>query len=184
VPAGRTIGSSCHPGAGLASEGIHPDLATEIANAWSEAAGNDPNLGPAYTQLRRTIRQLIHGDVAAGGAAIVDGVPTMLVLAGTALFVAHATVSDDGRSATVNVKRLPVVADRIVVEVLDGLAGTWGGSSALLRHWKFTWADGACIEFDAVVHVYNGWHPGPDSADVLARSLATVIGWQHPSAEA
>jgi len=154
--------------------------AVELANRWYEIAGSDPNPS-AYHAIQRAAQQLLPADGTAGGAAVVDGVPTVLGLAGGGLFLLHATPSDDGRSATTTVKRLPVIAEGITVELTDGLAGKRDGRDALMRRWRFGWPDGTTVEFETCVRVH-GWNEGPDSAEVVARALATAIGWAIPAA--
>lgn len=159
-----------------------PEAATELVNRWHAIAGSGPNLGPAYDALRRAARNLLPGEVAASGAALIDGVPTVLVLSGEGLFLAHADTTGDERFASVKLRRLPVVADRITVELSDGLASAeTGGGDALVHHWKFTWAEGLNIEFDGVARVNGGWDEAPDSAELLARALAETVGWRFPS---
>lgn len=158
------------------------DDAVELANRWHEIAGSNPNLGPSYTSLQRAARQLLPTDVTAAGAAVIGGVPTMLALAGDGLFLVHATPSDDGPSVTATVKRLPVVADGMTVQLTDGLAGKRDGRDALMRRWSFGWPDGATVEFETCVRV-SSWNEGPDSAEVVARALATAIGWEIPGGE-
>ncbi len=53
----------------------------------------------------------------------------------------------------------------------------------MLRRWKFTWADGPSIEFDAVARFCDGWHDAPDSAERLAQALAEAAGWVFPSGD-
>jgi hypothetical protein len=158
-----------------------PDASAELANYWNDVAGRHPNLGNAYTALRRAARNLLPDDIAAVGAAVIDDVPTALALGGAELFLVRAVAGDDGQSTTVTMTRLPVAADRITVELTDGLAGGTESQPALLRHWKFTWPDERSVEFDAVAHFYGGWGDGPDSAELLARALADIVGWKLPS---
>ena len=71
----------------------------------------------------------------------------------------------------------------MTVELTDGLVGKREGRDALMRLWRFAWADGASVEFEACAHI-PGWNKGPDSAEVLARALAAAIGWAMPSGDA
>jgi hypothetical protein len=158
------------------------DDAGELADRWHEVAGSNLNSGPAYTALQRAARQLLPTEVTAGGAAVVDGVPTMLAFAGDGLFLVHATPSDDGRGVTTTVKRLPVVSDGMTVELTDGLAGKREGRDVLMRRWRFGWPDGTTVEFEACAYVF-GWNEGPDSAELVARALAAAIGWSIPAGE-
>jgi hypothetical protein len=155
--------------------------AQELANHWNTVVRNDVNLRQAYPSLQRSLQNLVPDNPSSGGAALVDGVPTVLVLAGGALFLAHATVAEDGKSANVTAKRLPLAADRVIVELTDGLAGGTESQPALLRHWKFSWPDGPSIEFDGVAHVYGGWGEGPDAAERVARAVAEALGWELPA---
>ena len=117
----------------------------------------------------------------AGGAAAVADIPTALAVAAGALFVAHVDLADDGRSATVAMKRLPLAPGTVAVEVTDGLSGGTQSQPALLRRWKFSWGDGQRVEFEGVVRRYDGWHEGPDSAEFVAEAVANAIGWTLPA---
>lgn len=156
--------------------------AVELANRWYEIAGSNPNLGPAHPAIQRAARQLLPADVAAAGAAVIDGVPTLLALSAGGLVLVHATPTGDGRSVTTTAKRLPVASSAMTVELTDGLAGRRDGRDALLRRWRFGWPDGMTVEFETCVRV-SGWHEGPDSAEVVARALANAIGWTMPTGD-
>lgn len=160
---------------------MNRDEARELANHWNTVVRDDANLRQAYPAMERGLRNLMPDNPSSGGAALVDGVPTVLVLASAALFLAHATMAEDGKSATVTARRLPLVADRVVVELIDGLVGGTEGQPALLRHWKFSWLAGTTVEFDGVAHVYGGWSEGPDSAERVARAVAEALGWKLPA---
>lgn len=120
----------------------------------------------------------------AGGAAIVDDVPTVLALDDENVFAVSVDASGEGQP-TVRVRRLPLAPERINVELLDNPSGSLPGGdrSAHLREWTFRWDSGEELAVHTVVKVYNGWDQEPDSGEVFARALAGAMGWKLPHDE-
>jgi hypothetical protein len=162
------------------------DAALELVNRWHDLP-NKPEDGRAYQRLAYTATNVLPSDITAGGAALVEDVPTVLALNASSVFALSANPTDDGKDAAVTVRRFPLAGARVVVELLDDMAGELpgdGGVGAHLRQWTFRWDTGEVLSFDTVVKVYNGWSDRPEASELFARALAGAVGWGLPDADA
>jgi hypothetical protein len=157
--------------------GMDRDAAIKLANDWHELAETE-TASSGYNQVSQTLRTLLP-NIAAGGAAIVDDVPTVLALDGTNVFAVSADASGEAQP-TARVRRLPLAPERISVTLLDNPAGSLseGKIPAHLRAWTFRWDSGEVLAVHTVVKVHNGWKNEPSSGEGFAQALAAALGWE------
>jgi len=159
------------------------DAAIQLVNSWNQLP-NQPEAGRAYHRLTQALVTVLPSDITAGGAALVENVPTVLALNATNVFTVIVD-PQSGDKANVTVRRFPLAAERMRVDLVDNIAGELPNDvvGAHLRDWTFTWVSGEVLNFGSVVKVYNGWSDAPQSAERFARALAAALGWEMPSDE-
>jgi hypothetical protein len=155
--------------------------ANTVMTRWHDLTSRTQGFQHAFNPLNQAVKGLIPDDGVTAGVAVVDGVPTIVALTGESVLTAHVELTIEEEHPPVILRRLPVVADQVTIELAEELNGELAsGEPAHIRRWKFSWPSGQCIEFAAVVKVYDGWHNEPDLAEEFARALAAAVGWTAP----
>ncbi len=179
---GVTLDFYAHARASPSLSRMDKQTADEVLSVWGDLVRAQPGAPDLYNRLSRSVRSLLPHDSESAGVALVENIPTVLVVAGTRVFTAHVVVSAD-ESSHVLIRSLPLDPDHVVVEVIDNADGTLpDGGGAYTRTWKFSWADGHILEFVAVLKRYRAWDDGHDFGEAVALSIARQLGWTIPEA--
>jgi hypothetical protein len=152
------------------------ETALELANEWHDLVRGDRALEAQDGNLTSALTRLLPETIARGGAAIVNGAPSVIACDETAVYVIGFAPTDEGK-LDVQFARHPLAAGASI----SGRDDFDSELIARIRHWRFTWPSSVEIAFTSVTDRRGGWENGPDSADGVARYMANAFGWELPA---
>lgn len=151
------------------------DTAVELANEWHDLVRSDQALDAQYGNLTSALTKLLPDTIESGGAAVVNGAPSVIACDKTAVYVIGFAPTDD--KLDVQFERHPLSGGASI----SGRDDFDSDRMARTRHWRFAWPGGVAIVFTTVTDRRGGWDNGPDSADGVARYMAQALGWELPA---
>jgi hypothetical protein len=148
--------------------------AAELADDWYELVRDDRELEAQYGSLTSALTRLLPETIARGGAALVNGTPSVIACDDTAVYVIGYAATDEGK-LDLQFARHPLAAGASI----SGRDDFDSERMARIRHWRFTWPGGVEVAFTSVTD-RRGWDTGPNRADGVARYMANALGWELP----
>lgn len=157
------------------------NTATELLNEWNELPEAPETSGVSH-RLFTAVMSLLPDDIEVGGAAVVDGAPSVVAFNATSVFTV-SVVEAAGGPSQICTKRLPLTPQAVVVQVIDNTSGeSREGVNAHVREWEFRWPGGDGFTLKTIVKVYDGWNDAPLSGERFARTLSARLNWALPAA--
>lgn len=152
------------------------EIAVELANEWHDLTRGNKVLNAQYNNLLPALTRLLPAAIRKGGAAVVNGSPSVLACDESAVYIVDFVPADRD---TLNVRfaRHPLAPGASI----SGSDDFDEERVARTRHWRFTWPGGVEIAFTSVTDRHSAWKTGPDSADGVARFMAQALGWEFPA---
>jgi hypothetical protein len=154
---------------------VERDAAVELSNEWYDLVRADESLSSKSNSLSGELARLLPATIERGGAAIVNGNPSVLACDPSAVYVIGFAPMSDGKPG-VSFARHPLTSDASI----SGCDDVDHERVARLRHWRFVWPSGVEIAFTSITDRREGWEDGPDSADGVARYMVEKLGWELP----
>lgn len=150
------------------------ETAVELANEWHDLIHGDQALDAQYSNMISGLTRLLPDTIESGGAAVVNGAPSVLACDETALYVIGFATTDNDK-LDLQFARHPLTGGAWI----SGRDDFDSERNARIRHWRFIWPSGVEVAFISVTD-RREWERGPDSADSVARYLAAALGWELP----
>jgi hypothetical protein len=151
------------------------ETAVDLANEWHNLTRVDNVLNAQYSNLTSALMRLLPATIQRGGAAIVNGSPSVIACDESAVYVVGFAPTNQG-TFDVQFARHPLAPGASI----SGRDDFNSDRMARIRHWRFTWPGGVEIAFTSVTDRRGGWEDGPDAADGVARYMAQALGWEIP----
>ena len=152
------------------------ETAVKLANEWHDLVRGDKALDAQYGSLISALTKLLPATVENGGAAVVNGTPSVIACDQAAVYVIGFAPTDNGHFG-VQFARHPLAGGASI----SGCDDFDSERMATIRHWRFVWPSGVEVAFTSVTDRRGRWESGPDSADGVARYMARAVGWELPT---
>lgn len=151
--------------------------AVTLSNEWYELVQGEDAPTDGYEVLQNALHELLPSSVEVGGAAIVDGRPSVLACDSSSLYVLWYLAGLADQPPVVSTNRHPL-NDGISVRIEQMYDRE---RLAQLRRWTFTWpGPDTSLTFEGIVQRRTWSNTGPNGAELVARYAARRIGWALP----
>lgn len=157
------------------------ETANAAAQAWIEVCDDEQAALNRFAHLEEALCSLLpEGDVP-WSVASVEGVPSVLAVAGRSLFTLSVRRGERSGAAPAEVqcRHVTVAPERTIVTVAES-----SESRARRRRWTFAFAGQAPLEIETTESVRGHFtrESAPSRDERLARALAAAAGWETPLA--
>lgn len=152
------------------------EAAIELSNEWYDLVRGDEALSAQSNSLTAALARLLPTTIQKGGAAIVNGNPSVLACDPAAVYVIGFATMENGKPG-VCFARHPLASDASI----SGRDDFDSERMARICHWRFALPGGVEIVFTSITDRRGGWENGPDSADGVARYMVEKLGWELPA---